>query len=51
MAAIQFQYPAGNVVQKITIVSYRDYGTRVLFEETFQPGNRFGIEVVGWFIE
>ncbi len=29
----------------------RDDGARVLLEEVFEPGHRFGVEMVGWFVQ
>ena len=51
MAAIQFQDPAGDVVEEVAIVRDRDDGARIAFEETFQPRHRLGVQMVGGLIE
>ncbi len=50
-AAIQFQNPSGDVVQKIAVMSDKDYAALVLAQRVFQPGDRFRIKVVGGFVQ
>ena len=51
MAAIQFQDPAGGIIQKVAVMGNGNHGPRVFDQEAFQPGNTLGIEVVGGFIQ
>ncbi len=51
MAAVEFEYPAGHVVEEVAIVGDRDHGAGKVLEEAFQPGDRFRVEVVGRFVE
>src|SRR5215813_12960992 len=51
MAAVEFQNPARNVVEKISIVSNSDNSAFILLDVLFQPCNGFGIEMVGGFVQ
>jgi hypothetical protein len=51
VAAVEFQDPLGDVVEKITVVRHRDHGARILFEKMFEPGHRLGIQVVGGLVQ
>ncbi len=51
IAAIQLEDPLGHVIQEIAIVGYRNDGAFVLLQVTLQPGDRFGIQVVGRLVE
>ena len=51
MAAVEFEDPAGDVVEEVAIVGHRDDGARVLLEEVLEPAHRFGVEVVGRLVE
>ncbi len=50
-AAVQFQDPAGDVVEEVTVVGNRYHGAREVVQETLQPGHRVGIQVVGRFVQ
>ena len=51
VAAIEFEYPAGDIVEKIPVMGNGDDGAGILLEKSFQPAHRFRIEVIGRFIE
>ena len=51
LAAVEFQDPAGDVVQEIAIVRHGDDGAFVSPQVLLQPFHRFGIEVVRRLIE
>ena len=48
---IEFENPAGHVVEEVAIVGDGDDGARVLVEEALQPGHGLGVEVVGRLVE
>ena len=50
-ATVQLQNPAGHVVEEISVVGDRDHRTRILGEETLQPGHAFGVQVVRRLIQ
>ena len=50
-AAVQFQNPAGDVVQEIPVMGDQHDGAFIFVEEAFQPGHRLGVQVVGRFVE
>ena len=50
-AAIEFQNPAGDVVQEVAIVRHGDHGPGILLQMLLQPAPPFGIEVVRRFVE
>ena len=39
LAAIEFENPTGNVVEEVTIVSYRDDRARVILQMMLQPAD------------
>ncbi len=49
--AVEFQNPAGYVIQEVTVVRDRNHGAREVVQEMLQPGDRVGIQVVGRFVE
>ena len=51
MAAVEFQNPAGGVVEKVAVVGDGDHGAGEPGQEVLQPGNALGIEVVGGFVQ
>ena len=51
MAAIELENPAGDVVEEIAIVRDRDDRSRIVLQEPLEPRDRFGVEVVGRFVE
>ena len=51
MATIQFKNPACDVVEEVAIMSNRNDRARIFGQETFQPGNLFGVQMVGWLVE
>jgi hypothetical protein len=50
-AAIQFENPSGDVVEEVPIVCHGDDRAGVVLQEPLEPCHRFGVEVVGWFVE
>ena len=50
-APIQFQNPAGDVVEEIAVVSDGDHGAGIVLEEAFQPGDGLGVEMVGRLVQ
>ena len=51
MAAVEFEDPAGDVVEEVAVVGDRDHRALVLLQEPFQPGDRFGVQVIGRFVQ
>ncbi len=51
MAAIEFEDPAGHVVEEVAVVRDADDGTRVLLEVFLEPGDGLGVEMVGRLVE
>ena len=51
MSAIELEDPAGDVVEKVAIVSDGDDRAGVVLQEALEPCDRLGVEVVGRFIE
>ena len=51
VAAIELEDPAGDVVEKVAVVRDRDDGARVVLEKALEPGDRFGVEMVGRLVE
>ena len=51
MAAVQLQNPLGGVVQKVAVVGDGDHGARKALQELLKPVHRFGVQVVGGFVE
>ena len=50
-AAIELENPAGDVVEEVAIVGDGDDRARVVLEEALEPGDRFGVEMVGRLVE
>jgi hypothetical protein len=51
VAAVEFEDPAGDVVEEVAVVGHADDGARVLLEVLLEPGDRFRVEVVGRLVE
>src|SRR5438067_1793488 len=51
VAAIELEDPAGDVVEEVAVVGHRDDGAGVFGEESLQPRDRLGIEMVGRLVE
>ncbi|MNN66467.1 hypothetical protein D3C81_1820470 [compost metagenome] len=51
VAAIQFQYPFGGIVEEVAIMGNRDDGAGEALQELFEPVYRFSVQMVGRFIE
>ncbi len=50
-AAVEFEDPAGDVIEEVAVVGDGDDGAFVSAEVLFEPGDGFGVEVVGGFVE
>ena len=51
LAAVEFQDPAGHVVQEVAVVGHGDDRALVLLKMVLEPGNGFGIEMVRGLVE
>ena len=51
VAAVDFANPFGHVVHEVAVVGDSDDGALVLVQELFEPQNRFGVQMVGGFVE
>ena len=51
MAAVQLENPLGSVVQEIAVVGDGHHGARKALQELLKPVHRFGVQVVGGFVE
>ena len=51
LAVVQLEDPAGDVVEEVPVVGDRHDGAFVVGEEPLDPGDRFGVEVVGGLVE
>ncbi len=50
-ATVEFENPAGDVVQEVPVVRDRNHGAREVVKEMFQPGDGISVQVVGRFVE
>ena len=50
-AAIEFQNPAGHIVEKIAIVGHGHDGARVFVQMPLEPGDALGVEMVRRLVE
>ena len=51
LAAVEFENPPGDVVQKIAVVGHGDHRALVLLQMLLQPVDRLGVEVVRRLVE
>ena len=51
LAAIQLENPLRDVVQEVTIVGDGHDSSRKFRQEPLKPCDRFGIQMVGWFVQ
>ena len=51
LAAIEFENPAGDVVEEVAIMGHDQDRARIIAQMAFQPGHGFGVEMVGRFVE
>ena len=51
MAAIEFENPAGHVVEEVAVVRDGDDRAFILLKMLFEPLHRFGIEMVRRLVE
>ena len=51
MAAVEFEYPAGDIVEKVAVVGHRDHGAGKAFEKLLEPLHRQRVEVIGRLVE
>ena len=50
-AAVEFEDPAGDLIEEVAVVGDDDDGARVVDERLLHPVDRLGVEVVGGFVE
>jgi hypothetical protein len=50
-AAVELEDPAGDVVEEVTIVGDGDDRAGIRLQVVLEPGDRFGVEVVGRLVE
>ena len=50
LAVIQFENPAGDIVQEIPVVSHGNNGAGIIVQLTFQPRHTISIQVVCRFV-
>ena len=50
-ATVEFEDPAGDVIQEIAVVGDDQDGALVVDQVLLQPGDGFGVEVVGRFVQ
>jgi len=51
VTAVEFEDPAGDLVEEIAVMRHRDDGAGIVLEEPLQPGDRFGVQMVGRLVE
>ena len=51
LAAVEFENPAGDVVEEVAVVGDDQDGAGIVAQVTFEPGHGFGIEMVGRFVQ
>ena len=51
LTPIEFKDPACNVVEKVSVMSYCNDGTRVALKITLQPRDRFSVQVIGRLVQ
>ena len=49
--AVQFQNPAGDVIEEIAIVGHNQNGALISHQVLLQPSDRFSVKVVGWLVQ
>ncbi|MND68196.1 hypothetical protein D3C80_596400 [compost metagenome] len=50
-AAVEFENPAGDIVEEVAVVGDHHHGARIIAQVLFKPCDRFGVEMVGRFVE
>jgi len=48
---VDLEDPLGGVVEEVAIVGDRNDRSGVFLQETLEPCNRLGVEMVGWLVE
>src|SRR3954451_16392648 len=51
VAAIEFEDPAGDLVEEIAVVRHGDDGAGIILQKALQPRDRLGVEMVGRLVE
>jgi len=51
LGAVEFENPAGDVVEEVAIVGDDQDRAGIVAQMAFQPGHRFGVEMVGRFVQ
>ncbi len=50
-AAVELEDPARDVVEEVAVMRDRDHGALVVLQEPLEPGDRFGVQMVGRLIQ
>ena len=51
MTSIQFQDPAGDIVEEIAIVGDGDDRAWIVVEKAFEPSYRLRIQMIRWLVQ
>jgi hypothetical protein len=51
LPAVQLQDPLGHIVQKVAIMGHGNNGAGIALQMMLQPGDRFGVQMVGRLVE
>ena len=51
LSAVEFEDPAGDIVEEIAVVGDRNDGAGKFRQKALQPGDRFGVQMVGRLVE
>ena len=50
-AAVEFEYPTRHVVEEIAVMGDGDDRALIVLEEPLEPGDRFGVQMVGGLVK
>ncbi len=51
MATVEFENPASNVIEEVTVVGNGHNSTLIVVQEALKPCDRFSVQVVGRLVE
>src|SRR4029078_9168491 len=51
LAAVQFENPSGNIVEKIAVVRNGNDRSFIFLQVLFKPGDRLGVEMICRFVQ
>ena len=49
--ALQFEHPAGDVVQEVAVMGHDHHGAGVIVQRVLQPGDAFRVQMVGRLVQ